>query len=101
MIMRIVQQTQVYLCEFRTQLAYDLEEYEAGRRTTGVFRNGSRYDDTQDRNCSAKAPSRQDRYLDRDLSRIQRCLATGFMRLGDPYSVVSSLIYRQHFKHFV
>jgi hypothetical protein len=44
MIMRIVRQTQDYLCEFRTQLAYDLEEYESGRRTTGVLRNGSRYD---------------------------------------------------------
>jgi hypothetical protein len=54
MIMRIVQQTQVYLCEFRTQLAYDLEEYEAGRRTTSVFRNGSRYDDTQDRIAALK-----------------------------------------------
>jgi hypothetical protein len=49
MIMRIVQQTEDYLCEFRTQLAYDIEEYETGRRTTGVLRNGSRYDDTQER----------------------------------------------------
>jgi hypothetical protein len=49
MIMRIIQQTQVYLSEFRTQLAYDLEEYESGRRTTGLLRNGSHYDDTQDR----------------------------------------------------
>ena len=54
MIMRIIQQTQVYLCEFRTQLAYDLEEYESGRRTTGVLRNGSRYDDTQDRIAELK-----------------------------------------------
>ena len=42
MIMRIVQQTHVYLCEFRAKLADDLEEYEFGRRTTGVLRNGSR-----------------------------------------------------------
>jgi hypothetical protein len=54
MIMRIIQQTQVYLCEFRTQLAYDLEEYESGRRTTGVLQNGSRYDDTQDRIAELK-----------------------------------------------
>ena len=54
MIMRIIQQTQVYLCEFRTQLAYDLEEYESGLRTTGVLRNGSRYDDTQDRIAELK-----------------------------------------------
>jgi len=54
MIMRIIQQTQVYLCEFRTQLAYDLEEYESGRRATGVLRNGSRYDDTQDRIAELK-----------------------------------------------
>jgi len=52
--MRIIQQTQVYLCEFRTQLAYDLEEYESGLRTTGVLRNGSRYDDTQDRIAELK-----------------------------------------------
>jgi hypothetical protein len=49
MIMRIIRQTQDYLCEFRAQLASDLEDYESGRRTTGVLRNGSRYDDTQDR----------------------------------------------------
>jgi len=49
MIMRVIQRTQVYLSEFRTQLAYDLEEYESGRRTTGVLCNGSRYDDTPDR----------------------------------------------------
>jgi len=49
MIMRIIKQTEDYLCEYRTQLAYDLEEYESGRRTTGVLRNGLRYDDTQDR----------------------------------------------------
>jgi len=54
LIMRIIQQTQVYLCEFRTQLAYDLEEYESGLRTTGVLRNGSRYDDTQDRIAELK-----------------------------------------------
>jgi len=28
--------------------AYDLEEYESGRRTTGVLRNGSSFDDTRD-----------------------------------------------------
>ena len=49
MIMRIVRQTLVYLCEFRAQLASDLEEYESGRRTTGVLRNGSHYDDSQNR----------------------------------------------------
>jgi hypothetical protein len=49
MIMRIIRQTENYLCEYRAQLAYDLEEYESGRRTTGVLRNGSRYDDTQHR----------------------------------------------------
>jgi hypothetical protein len=49
MIMRIVQQTHVYLCESRAKLAHDLEEYESGLRTTGVLRNGSRYDDTQNR----------------------------------------------------
>jgi len=54
MITRIIQQTQVYLCEFRAQLAYDLEEYESGRRTTGVFRNGSRHDDTQDKIAEQK-----------------------------------------------
>jgi hypothetical protein len=48
MIMRIVQQTHVHLCESRAKLADDLEEYESGRRTTGVLR-GSRYDDTQNR----------------------------------------------------
>jgi hypothetical protein len=47
MIMRIIRQTLVYLCEFRAQLTSDLEEYESGRRTTGVLRNGSRYDDTR------------------------------------------------------
>jgi hypothetical protein len=54
MIMRIVQQTEDYLCEFRTQLAYDIEEYETGRRTTGVLRNGSRDDDTQERIAGLK-----------------------------------------------
>jgi hypothetical protein len=49
MIMRIIRQTEVYLCEFSAQLASDLEEYESGRRTTGVLRNGLRYDDTQNR----------------------------------------------------
>jgi hypothetical protein len=49
MIMRIVQETQVFLCDFRAQLAHDLEEYESGRRTTGMLRNGSRQDDTQNR----------------------------------------------------
>ena len=49
MIMRIIRQTEVYLSEFRNQLASDLEEYETGRRTTGVLRNGSRYDDTPNR----------------------------------------------------
>ena len=49
MIMRVVRQTEVYLGEFRTQLASDLEEYESGRRTTGVLRNGLRCDDTPDR----------------------------------------------------
>jgi len=48
-IMRIIRQTEVYLSEFRNQLASDLEEYETGRRTTGVLRNGSRYDDTPNR----------------------------------------------------
>jgi hypothetical protein len=49
MIMRIVQETQVFLCDFRAQIAYDLEEYESGQRTTGVLRNGLRQDDTQNR----------------------------------------------------
>jgi hypothetical protein len=49
MIMRIIQQTEVYLCESRAKLAHDLEEYESGRRTTGLLRNGSRFDDTQNR----------------------------------------------------
>jgi len=49
MIMRIVRQTEVYLSEFRTQLASDIEEYESERRTTGMLRNGVRYDDTPDR----------------------------------------------------
>jgi hypothetical protein len=49
MIMRIVRQTEVYLSEFRSQLASDLEEYETGRRATVVLRNGLRYDDTPDR----------------------------------------------------
>jgi hypothetical protein len=49
MIMRIVRETEIYLSEFRGQLASDLEEYETGRRTTGVLRNGSRYDDTRER----------------------------------------------------
>jgi hypothetical protein len=34
MIMRVIRQTEVYLSEFRSQLASDLEEYETGRRTT-------------------------------------------------------------------
>jgi len=55
MIIRIIQETQVYLCEFRAQLAYDLEEYESGRRTTGVLRNGSRCDDTRDRIAELKS----------------------------------------------
>jgi hypothetical protein len=46
-------QTQCRL-QFRTQLAYDLEEYESGLRTTGVLRNGSRYDDTQERIAELK-----------------------------------------------
>jgi len=54
MIMLILQQTQTYLSEFRTQLAYDIEEYETGRRTTGVLRNGSRCDDTQDKIAELK-----------------------------------------------
>jgi hypothetical protein len=54
MIMRIIRQTLVYLCEFRAQLTSDLEEYESGRRTTGVLRNGSRYDDTRDRIAELK-----------------------------------------------
>lgn len=49
MIMRVVRQTEVYLSEFRSQLASDLEEYETGRRTTRVLRNGLGYDDTLDR----------------------------------------------------
>jgi hypothetical protein len=49
MIMRIVRQTEVYLSEFRSQLASDLEEYETRRRTTHVLRDGLRYDDTPDR----------------------------------------------------
>ena len=47
--MRIIQQTEVYLCESRAKLAHDLEEYEFGRRATGVLRNGSRHDDTPNR----------------------------------------------------
>jgi hypothetical protein len=39
------QQTEVYLSEFRSQLASDLEEYETGRRGNSVLRNGLRYDD--------------------------------------------------------
>jgi hypothetical protein len=54
MIMRIIRQTMIDLCEFRAQLASDLEEYESGRRTTGVLRNGSRYDDTRDRIAELK-----------------------------------------------
>ena len=54
MIMRIIRQTQVYLCEFRAQLASDLEEYESGRRTTGLLRNGSRLDDTGNRIAELK-----------------------------------------------
>jgi hypothetical protein len=49
MIMRIIRQTQIYLCEFRAQLASDLEEYESGRRSTGLLRNGSPCDDTKNR----------------------------------------------------
>ena len=49
MIMRIIRRTEVYLNEFRSQLSSDLEEYETGRRTTDVLRNGSRCDDTPDR----------------------------------------------------
>jgi len=54
MIMRIIRQTLFDLCEFRTQLASDLEEYESGRRTTGVLRNGSRCDDTRNRIAELK-----------------------------------------------
>jgi hypothetical protein len=54
MIMRIIRQTLVYLCEFRAQLASDLEEYESGRRTTGVLRYGSCHDDTQNRIAELK-----------------------------------------------
>jgi hypothetical protein len=49
MIMRIVRQTEVYLGEFRAQLLSDLEEYESGRRTSGLLRNGLRYDDSHNR----------------------------------------------------
>lgn len=49
MIMRIIRQTEVYLGEFRAQLISDLEEYESGRRTCGLLRNGSRCDDSQNR----------------------------------------------------
>jgi hypothetical protein len=49
MIMRIVRQTEVYLGEFRAQLVSDLEEYESGRRTSGLLRNGLRYDDSPNR----------------------------------------------------
>jgi hypothetical protein len=49
MIMRIIQQTHVYLCESHAKLAHDLEEYESGRRTTGMLRNGLSHDDTQNR----------------------------------------------------
>jgi hypothetical protein len=49
MIMRIARQTEVYLGEFRAQLVSDLEEYESGRRTSDLFRNGLRYDDSQNR----------------------------------------------------
>jgi hypothetical protein len=66
MIMRIVQRTEDYLCEFRTHLAYDIEEYETGRRTTGVLRNGSRYDDTQERISDLK----------RRLARTDKLIAT-------------------------
>jgi hypothetical protein len=52
--MRVIRQTQVYLCEFRAQLALDLEEYESGRRTTGLLRNGSRCDDTRNRIAELK-----------------------------------------------
>jgi hypothetical protein len=49
MIMRVVRKTEVYLGEFRAQLLSDLEEYESGRRTSALLRNGSRYDDSQNR----------------------------------------------------
>jgi hypothetical protein len=49
MIMRIIRRTEVYLGEFRAQLLSDLEEYESGRRTSGLLRNGLRYDDSQNR----------------------------------------------------
>jgi hypothetical protein len=49
MIIRIIRETEVYLGESRAKLAHDLEEYESGRRTTGVLRNGSRHDDTPNR----------------------------------------------------
>jgi hypothetical protein len=49
MIMRIIRQTEIHLSDFRNQLVSDLEEYETGCRTTDVVRNGSRYDDTQNR----------------------------------------------------
>jgi hypothetical protein len=49
MIMRIVRQTEVYLSEFRAQLVSDLEEYESGRRTSDLLRNGLRYDDSPNR----------------------------------------------------
>ena len=54
MIMRIIHQTHVYLCESHATLAHDLEEYESGRRTTGVLCNGSLHDDTQNRNNELK-----------------------------------------------
>jgi hypothetical protein len=54
MIMRIIRETLVYLCESRAQLASDLEEYESGRRTTGLLRNGSPYDDTGNRIAELK-----------------------------------------------
>jgi hypothetical protein len=54
MIMRVIQQTQHYLCEFRAKLVYDLEEYESGRRRTNVIRNGLRHDDTYDRIAELK-----------------------------------------------
>jgi hypothetical protein len=47
-------QAEVYLCEFRAQLASDLEEYESGRRTTGMLCNGLRYDDTRNRIAEIK-----------------------------------------------
>jgi len=49
MIIRIIRETEVYLREFRNQIVSDLEEYETGRRTSGLLRNGLRRDDSQNR----------------------------------------------------